>query len=358
MSTTTPASKPAYYTVLDGLRGLAALVILVFHYLEMIYFDDYVTNPMGHGYLAVDFFFCLSGFVVAFAYDGRIGKLGVKNFFINRLIRLHPMVVLGMVLGVVAYLFDPFQADPRSAGLGGILGAFALSLLLIPTPWLPYRGGGLFPFNTPSWSLFYEYLANVAYAYVLCRLKKVPLLIVGLLAAVWLGYCAHRTGWLIDGWSAGGWDVGLSRVCFSFTAGMIVYRWNWIFRNRFGFFLPALLLMGVFLFPHHTGDWVNESIMVMVIFPLLIALGAGATVRGATERLCLFLGKLSYPLYLTHIPVVWLYTSWMFRDTPPLGTLFGVAAGGIVLNLAVAYAAMRWYDAPVRRWLTGLHKKR
>src|SRR5690606_24682233 len=92
-------AKP-HFQILDGLRGIAALAIVVFHFMEWIFPDAY-ENPIGHGFLAVDFFFCLSGFVISYAYDNRIEQMGNLEFFKRRLIRLHPLVILGSVLGLL-----------------------------------------------------------------------------------------------------------------------------------------------------------------------------------------------------------------------------------------------------------------
>src|SRR6478752_8533672 len=113
-------SKKPYYVVLDGLRGTAPIVILIFHYMEGIY-TDYEKSPLGHGFLAVYFFYCLSGFVIGFAYDKRIKTEGTKRFFINRLIRLHPLVLLGSVLGAIGYIADPYVPGVQEAGWSTIL---------------------------------------------------------------------------------------------------------------------------------------------------------------------------------------------------------------------------------------------
>src|ERR1700759_926130 len=96
-----------HFEILDGLRGIAALAIVMFHFMEWVY-TDYSKNFIGHGFLAVDFFFCLSGFVIGYAYDDRILQMGILNFFKSRLIRLHPLVIFGSILGLLAFLFDPF----------------------------------------------------------------------------------------------------------------------------------------------------------------------------------------------------------------------------------------------------------
>ena len=348
----------SYYDILDGLRGIAAITILVFHYTEMIYPDDYVTNPMGHGFLAVDFFYCLSGFVIAFAYDYRAKSLGVVGFFKNRLIRLHPLVILGTVVGLVGFLFDPFVdrelfPDFKIIGL-----AVVGSLLLIPTPFLPYRWGALFPYNSPSWSLFFEYLANILYIFVLSRINKKALLIFGVLSAGWLVFTSWRSGWLIGGWDILTYADAFPRVTYSFIAGLLIFRFRLIWENKYGFWLPLLMLLGVFFFPHRDNDWITESILVVIIFPLIICVGAGAKTTGFTRKFCLFIGRLSYPLYMTHITTVWIYGNYYLKYNPTGMKFFLITTGLIIFNLIFAWVAMCFYDEPVRKWLNRRMKKR
>ncbi|MDR1171796.1 MAG: acyltransferase [Bacteroidales bacterium] len=344
-------SKP-YYDVLDGLRGTAAIVILVFHYLEMIYPEEYSENFMGHGFLAVDFFFCLSGFVTGFAYDNRIKTIGIKSFFVNRLIRLHPLVVLGSIIGFAGFVLNPFVDGIREAGWGNLLPALACSMLLIPAPFLPLRGGGLFPYNTPSWSLFLEYIANVVYALVLCRIKKPALPVLGCICAVWLMYTSCKAGWLINGWDIKTIGDGFPRVGYSFTAGLLIFRYRLILRNRMGFVLPFILLMSVFMYPHVNNDWFTEALMVIAVFPLIISIGAGADATGRMKKFCIFIGKLSYPLYMTHITTVWIFGDYYCKAKPQGMELVGLVACLCLFNLVFAYAVMRLYDEPVRAWLT------
>nr|WP_317131583.1 acyltransferase [Mucilaginibacter ginsenosidivorans] len=162
MELQTPAilkTKP-HFEILDGLRGVAALSVVTFHFMEMA-ISDYSKNFIGHGFLAVDFFFCLSGFVIAYAYDDRIGKMGVMEFFKSRLIRLHPMVIMGSVLGLITFLFDPFGGHPELYSTGRIALIFLCSILLIPFPVVTERAFNLFNLNAPAWSLFWEYIANI-----------------------------------------------------------------------------------------------------------------------------------------------------------------------------------------------------
>lgn len=346
----TSSAKP-HYILLDGLRGIAAFVILIFHYLEMIYPDDYETNWLGHGYLAVDFFFCLSGFVIGYAYDDQMEKIGKKRFFLNRLIRLHPLVIIGTILGIIGYVFNPFLEEPLASGTGNIILAAILSFLLLPAPFLLYRGGGLFPYNTPSWSLFFEYIANIVYALVLARLKTKWLAILGAISAFVLVFCANKSGWLIGGWDISSVPDGFARVTFSFIAGLLIFRWRLILPHRLTYVLPCLLLVGGFIFPHYTNDWIAESIIVIILFPLIVALGAGTSVVGKTREVFNFIGKLSYPLYMTHITTVWLFGDYYNKYQPEGLKLTLIVSGLIIFNVIVGYITMRWIDEPIRKKL-------
>src|SRR6202790_2270034 len=105
--------KP-HYPILDGLRGTAAIMVVIYHLFEA-YFPVVGHHPTPHGYLAVDFFFLLSGFVVGYAYDDRWGRMGLRGFLARRLIRLHPMVILGSVIGAIAFYFGQSEMFPLIA---------------------------------------------------------------------------------------------------------------------------------------------------------------------------------------------------------------------------------------------------
>ncbi len=232
----------------------------------------------------MDFFFCLSGFVIGYAYDDRIAKIGVWQFFRARLIRLHPLVVLGSVLGLLSFLFDPFALHSNVYSTGRLALIFLSSIFLIPFPVMPERAFNLFSFNAPAWSLFWEYIANIVFALVLWRIGRRSLIILLMLSAAAVCWVAWRSGNLMGGWSGGTfWDGGV-RVSFSFLAGLFVYRSGWIIKNRLGFAGLSVLLMVAFIMPFSKWNWLTEPAIVLFYFPLLIALGAGASVSKALHR--------------------------------------------------------------------------
>ncbi|UYQ95454.1 acyltransferase [Chitinophaga horti] len=341
-------TKP-HFEILDGLRGIAAIVVVIFHFMEVVYIPT--ENFTGHGFLAVDFFFCLSGFVIAYAYDGRMDKMGIGTFFRLRLIRLHPLVILGSVLGLLTFLFDPFGAIPDGYGFVKIGLLFITSLLLIPYPVMPERYFNLFSFNAPAWTLFWEYIANIAYGLFLWKASRRILAGLAIVAAIGLGYTAYIAGNVMGGWGKDTFWHALPRLAYSFTAGMLVFRYQWIIRNRLGFLgVTALLLVGL-LMPYFQYNWLIELIVVLVYFPFLVALGAGARLHESVRSICVFSGKISYPLYMTHYAVIWSFANYYATYKPDAGQLAVIIAIAVPILLGVAWLAMILYDEPVRRWL-------
>jgi peptidoglycan/LPS O-acetylase OafA/YrhL len=341
-------TKP-HFEVLDGLRGVAAVGVVTFHFMEMVIWN-YSKLWIGHGFLAVDFFFCLSGFVMGYAYDDRLAKMGLRTFLKARLIRLHPLVVLGTVLGLIAFYANPFGVTP-GYGPGKVALMFVASLLLIPYGAMKERSQNLFSLNAPAWSLFWEYVANVVFGIALYRIKRSLLVVLTVAAAVLLCWVGHRAGELSGGWSARNfWDGG-ARVAFSFMAGLLVYRMGWRLRTRLGFGALSLLLVLAFAMPYAPGGWKREAAVIVLYFPLLIALGAGATVSPRVERLCRFSGDLSYPLYMTHYSVIWIWGDFAVKHKLATGGLAPDVICGVTIMVAFAYVVMVAYDKPVRAYL-------
>lgn len=346
-----------HFEILDGLRGIAALAVVIFHFMEWVY-ADFSQNFIAHGFLAVDFFFCLSGFVIGYAYDDRIGKIGVREFFKSRIIRLHPLVLTGSVLGLLAFLFDPFGGHPELYSTAKIILVFLCSALLIPFPVMADRGFNLFSFNAPSWSLFWEYIANIVYAFILSRLSRRYLLLLTFIAAVALFLVAYRSGNLLGGWSGPTFFDGAARISYSFSAGLLVYRSNWIIKNKLGFAGIAILLSLAFLMPFSKWNWLSEPLVVVFYFPLLIALGAGATLTAGLKNFCIYSGKISYPLYMTHYAVLWMFGNYYTSHQPGTKQLTFVIVAGITLLIGMAYLVMIAYDIPVRKYLSNKWSKR
>jgi peptidoglycan/LPS O-acetylase OafA/YrhL len=226
------------------------------------------------------------------------------------------------------------------------------SLLVIPCPVMPERGFNNFSFNAPAWSLFWEYVANIGYAFLLWRIRRSLLLILTIGSAVVLFIVGYRAGNMMGGWSGGTfWDGG-ARVAFSFMAGLLVYRFNWRIKNTLGFGGLSILLVLAFVLPFGKWNWLIEPAVVFLYFPLLVALGAGATPAPASKKLCVLSGQLSYPLYMSHYWALWIFGEYFGTHHPAGMRLFLVVSAGVVSLVGLAWLVMRFYDIPVRGWLS------
>ena len=344
-------SKPQF-EILNGLRGLAAIVVVIFHFMEII-IADFSNNFISHGYLAVDFFFCLSGFVVSYAYDNRVAGMGLLTFIKIRLIRLQPLVIIGSVLGLLTFLFDPYSNLYSFYGFKETALIFITSALLIPYPVVSERYFNLFNLNAPSWSLFWEYVANFVYATVLFKATRKVLAPLVILTAAILFYVGWNSGGLLGGWSGGTFFDGLARISFSFLMGMFIFRSNWILKNKLGLPGMSALLMVAFLMPYNDQwNWLVDPLIVVFYFPLIVSLGAGSSLASKHHKINQFSGDISYPLYMTHYPFMWIFANYVVAKEPGVAELSWVIPVSAILLIVLAYLVAKFLDFPIRRYFT------
>lgn len=355
-----------HYPILDGLRGVAALLVLVFHLLE-VHAPNRFLFMINHGYLAVDFFFVLSGFVIGYAYDDRWQTMSTLDFFKRRLIRLHPMIVIAMVIGAATFYFQQSSFFPRIQDTPVwllLVVTFAGMTLLPLWPAMDIRGWSeMHPLNGPAWSLYYEYIGNILYALFVRKFSNVLL---GCCVLVAGGLLVHYlvtgpTGDVIGGWALepSQMRIGFLRLLYPFFAGLLLSRIVRIGRVRHAFLLCSTLIVVALAMPRIGGEtelWKNglyEAVCIVLVFPLIVYLGASGDVgAGIQNRICTFLGAISYPVYIIHYPFVYVYMAWVTESKTPLREALPVIAGMSVSILALAYILLKFYDIPARRWLT------
>ncbi|MDR1343388.1 MAG: acyltransferase [Prevotellaceae bacterium] len=357
-------TKP-HYDMLDGLRGVAAVTVVCFHIFEA-FATSHLDQRINHGYLAVDFFFMLSGFVVGYAYDNRWGAMKTKDFIKRRVIRLHPMVVMGAAIGAAMFYAQGCSAwDVSTVPAVALLIATLFTMLLIPvTPASEIRGvGEMFPLNGPSWSLFFEYIGSILYALLLRRLATKILALLVLAAGCGLAAFAvlGALGDICVGFSLTGVEFtgGSLRLLFSFSVGLLLSRIFKPVRVRGAFWICSLSVVALLAVPRIGGAehlWLNgvyDTVCCAVFFPLLVYLGAsGKSADKYTIRICKFLGDISYPLYMVHYPFIYLYYAWVKNNNLTFRESLPGAAGVVVGSIILAYACLKLYDMPVRKYLT------
>ena len=358
------ATKP-HYPVLDGLRGVAALAVVTMHICEA-HSTSALDMLMNHGYLAVDFFFLLSGFVIGYAYDDRWGKMTVGNFFKRRLVRLQPMVIIGMIIGAIAFYFQASAFWPAIANtpVWQMLLVMVIGFTMIPIPpSMDIRGWNeTYPLDGPAWSLFYEYVVNIFYVLFVRRFSKTALTILVVIAGCALIQYAvtSDSGDLIGGWSLEPLQlrIGFTRVMYPFFAGLLLFRIGKLAHVQHAFWWCSLLVLIVFAMPRIGGSehrWMNglyESLSIVFVFPFIIYLGASGELKGRfAKRICTFLGEISYPIYITHYPLIYIYTAWVRDNKIPLSKSYPFALLTFLSAIGIAYACLKLYDEPVRKWL-------
>ena len=379
MQTSVFSDTKNHFEILDGLRGVAAITIVVFHVFETFNGGNHQSQIINHGYLAVDFFFLLSGFVIGYAYDDRWNKMSLKDFFKRRLIRLHPMIVMGMTIGAIAFYFS---ASPNvfphinEVPVGKLILVMLIGYTLLPVPTsMDIRGWQeMHPLDGPAWSLFFEYVANILYALFIRRFSNTLLAVFVFISGVALIHFSVTTlhtiyydgvqclgGDVIGGWSLTPEQlrIGITRLLYPFFAGLLLSRIYKPMRINHAFIWCSLLTL-VFLSIPRLGDnnslWMNglyDSLTIVFVFPFIVFLGASGEVKGKImNKICKFFGDISYPIYIIHYPLIYIYTAWVVDNKPSVSQAW---LGGTVLfaaSVTIAYASLKLYDIPVRKWLT------
>lgn len=280
---------------LDLLRGIAALSVVCLHI--PIAFPQ-VATPFTKAYLAVDFFFMLSGFVLTRTYHQRfVEGLSANRFLILRLKRLWPTIAIGSIVGMVS-LIDVFP--PRELAL-----FFAMSLALIPV--LTGEGRAVvFPLNGVLWSILFELVANFVHAKALVRMSRLELLFL----ALTMGFVMVLVAAKLNSFDVGAWKwnfiAGFPRVMLSYVIGCLLY-FGWGDRARLAlpaWFATALFLAALFAGGLMEGGWLFDLLFVILVCPAVL-IGGLEGVRSA-RRLERVFGDLSFPLYAVHMPVLWL----------------------------------------------------
>ncbi|MDG5488239.1 acyltransferase [Sphingomonas sp. BGYR3] len=335
------------FVALDGLRGVAALMVLVLHGVTI--FPSSV--------MAVDLFFMLSGFVLAHAYGERLDSAAERVRFVKaRLIRLWPLYLVGCLIALPAAigmtLFGWSYWTPT---------ALVLSILTAPFfILLPYDSYTI-PLNPPGWSLSFELIANAVFLFVGIRWRWV-IAIVGisaplLLLGIYL-YTGGTTGWH-------SFAGAFPRTFFSFFAGVLLFRlWQGQWLPRLS--LPAVLLMALLVLMCALAPRQERSYSAFVLFlfnPALIWLGASSVARGVVARLCTWLGDISYALYVLHAPVIMSVEGLRFLMLSGSDAATYTPDGStapITLPIAIGLAHLltyRW-DTPLRRRLTARYLRK
>ena len=370
-------SKPRFEG-LDGLRGVAAITVVIFHIFEL-FSEGPAYQIINHGYLAVDFFYALSGFVISYAYDDRWNKMSLWDFYKRRLIRLHPLVIAGTCVGVCYYFLGECDTFPNIENVKpyAFFVTILLNILMIPTPKnFDIRGWGTTnAFDDTTWTLTYEYLINILYSLIIRRLNNIIISILTILSAlltinltmdfdlfkVFVNRDSRRYT-VIGGWEISSCEVyiAFARLLYPFFSGYLISRLKLKIKLPYSFIICSIILLIILSCPRITDEskWftngIYETIVIIILFPIILLIGAGDTEQNEKIiKICKFLGDFSYPLYITHIPLIYCLYAWKYfhKDDQKFNAI-SVSVGSFLIMIFNAYSLIKLYDEPVRKWLS------
>jgi peptidoglycan/LPS O-acetylase OafA/YrhL len=330
--------KPKRFTILDGMRGIAAVAVVAGHAGGQISGGDLIPN-IG---LAVPFFFMLSGFVLSHAYREGLGKRGATlEFAKQRVIRLFPLIVLAGLLGSVVLAYRFSHGELMGVSTTHVVIAQLLSVTSLPTPFLVIDSWR-WPVDPPEWSLFYELLASAALAAGLLNASKRTLVAFsasGFLVCAWLGFS--------QGMIAPGLVGQIALTTFSFPFGCLIYR---AYRDEL---LPsrsspvlATIALTLALFWPAEFDYRLQLIILLLLVPMIIWTSLGRQPHGSLRKGLDYLGEMSYPLYILHWPIL-----VMVKEANPALPILAVILLVLAASVLVSHIALFYYDTPVRRAL-------
>lgn len=338
------------------MRGVAAVAVMLHHFTQHTSMWIFQNAK-----LAVDLFFCLSGFVIAYSYQQRLEKgMSFRGFLFKRAIRLYPMFIMGFVIGVVALFLKIINGETNFTHHGSIAAATLNAF------YIPYLGhefiqfgkdkviGVIFPTNPPAWSLFLEVIINASFAIWLLqkRIDKNPLTL-AVLGGVLLVIYVILTGSSSPGWGTENILGGLPRSLYGFFAGVFLHSCLNGARRRLPSIRPTylgLVLLLLFAIPQFAFSWLLWLGSTLLLVPVLVALGAVShSDHPVSQKLSDYLGWLSYPIYCLHYPVYSVYTTMTGNADMHL---WGAFLCGTV-TISAAHLLAKYVDAPFRIRLTG-----
>jgi peptidoglycan/LPS O-acetylase OafA/YrhL len=333
------------YEALDGMRGIAAIGVLIFH-LSIL-----GIRVGDHGYLAVDFFFILSGFVLSHAYTDRLTTIQFGSFLRQRIIRIIPLSILGLLIGSSYFLLRYLTQHSSLYSLEDILLATVLNAALIPKPWTTSAPTDtIFPSNTPLWSLSLEMFVNILWFGLLYKARTITLVFIVVLSALFLIiFTAYEnTADLGATWPT--YCGGIARVMFGFFMGALLWRHRpKPVKGKIYTLVPIITLIATLMSP----NWgvLFDLLAIMLLFPMIVLMASSSNFSPKIS--CLrFAGDISYPLYVIHVPIL-MYAVGIAK-TIGIESSSIVALAVVIACIFASFILNRLYDRPLRRYLRQL----
>lgn len=295
---------------LESLRGLAALLVVFFHLPKWNPILD--VNLINNGYLMVELFFVISGFVIFKAYSERIASWrDLLKFQFLRLGRLYPLHLLFLFLflgleivkyiGVSRYGLDKTRVPPFSTNNAG---EFMEHIFLLQAV-LPYSNTATF--NAPSWSISVEFYTYIIFGLIVLLFKRIKTWAMVVLCAAPLLLLIARSTFGIDPMlrSLAGFFLG------ALTAQTVNGRTVALPK-----YTSLLLLLSVGVYLQLKRDAAYDFVIFFLTAALIAALVLdtnGWLNRLLSRKSLTWLGELSYSVYMSHVFVIWIATNFLKR---------------------------------------------
>ncbi len=336
---------------LTAARGLAALFIVLYHAIGSFGPTHLVNTMFSFGYIAVDLFFVMSGFIIAYSTKGTFDRITLKNssnFILKRIARIYPnhaLVILLYLLLLFAYtILKPNSPPPEKLELSSLIYFLTLTnnILYDKLDW-----------NGPSWSISAEFLAYIAFPYIYFCLTRlhgkfmwlVCLASITALAAVYYFNGFHSIG---DGITS----IGIYRCLFEFICGCTIYFSGQRISRAFLASLIILVVVGLATYILFTFNVILiTSIMVLITYFMTtqsIKLAFTTKSLAPASQALNFLGEISYSLYIIHFfvkDVIKVLANELFL-TSWFSLILYLAA-----SISTAIIIYRYFEIPTRQFL-------
>lgn len=344
------------YEALDGLRGIAALMVIFYHY-SLPFFD-----PIGvfsdnffvkTSYAFVDLFFVLSGFVIAANYLQRVATLkDFKRYLIKRFARLYPLLLFTVLIYMVLKgyaLYAGFSFDTPNYGWSDyFIDVIEPLSFLNSTPLISIQAG----MNPPSWSISAEMIAYLLFGLVifLFQGKRFPFFLLITASIVFM---------LLKGRFMFASDFGFVRGTLGFSLGVLAYDLvsrNIAFRSTLHEWLFLLLLPVIFYLINRSDTELANLLLCPLYFYGIVVFSKeqGTLSKLLKARILQYLGKISYSVYLMHFIVLWCFYQLVWNVLAVTPSQF-MSYFGIVLVLLIvvitSHFTYLWIELPGMKFL-------